>query len=99
MSLFGPENLPPLEAMALGCPVVAADVPGAREQLGDAAIRVPPLDPERIAAAVKRLEDSAERDRLVAAGRERASRYSAAGYVEGVLEFLDGFERVRRCWA
>ena len=35
---FGPENLPPLEAYALGCPVVASDVPGAREQLGEAAL-------------------------------------------------------------
>jgi glycosyltransferase involved in cell wall biosynthesis len=39
-SFFGAENLPPLEAFALGCPVIAADMPGAREQLGDAAILV-----------------------------------------------------------
>ena len=44
LSFFGPENLPPLEAFALGCPVVQADVPGAREQLGDAALLVPPTD-------------------------------------------------------
>jgi glycosyltransferase involved in cell wall biosynthesis len=98
VSLFGPENLPPLEAMALGCPVVAADVPGAREQLGDAALRVPALDPEAIAAAVRRLDQPAERDRLVAAGRERARAFTAAGYVGGVLEFLDEFERIRRGW-
>jgi glycosyltransferase involved in cell wall biosynthesis len=98
VSLFGPENLPPLEAMALGCPVVAADVPGAREQLGDAALRVQPLDARVIADAVTRLEDEALRARLVEAGRERAGRYSAAGYVGGVLDFLDYFERIRRGW-
>ena len=98
-SLFGPENLPPLEAMALGCPVVAADVPGAREQLGDAALRVPALDAAALANAVRTLDDPSERDRLVAAGRERAARFTAEGYVGGVLAFLDDFERVRRTWA
>ena len=44
VSFFGPENMPPLEAFGLGCPVIAADVPGASEQLGDAAIRVNPSD-------------------------------------------------------
>jgi glycosyltransferase involved in cell wall biosynthesis len=99
VSLFGPENLPPLEAMALGCPVVAADVPGAKEQLGDAALRVPPLDPAAIADAVRRLDEPAERDRLVAAGRERAASSSAEDYVGGVLRFINDFERVRRTWA
>lgn len=99
MSLFGPENLPPLEAMALGCPVVAADVPGAREQLGDAALLVPPLDPEAIAEAVRKVGDPSERERLVAAGRERAPRFTAKAYVDGVLGFIDEFQRVRRTWA
>jgi glycosyltransferase involved in cell wall biosynthesis len=98
LSLFGPENLPPLEAMALGCPVVAADVPGAREQLGDAALRVPPLDPRAVAAAVRRVADPAERERLVDAGRRRAAGVTADAYVGGVLAFLDEFERIRRGW-
>jgi len=82
--------------MALGCPVVAADVPGAREQMGDAALLVSPLDPQTVADAVRRVDD--ERERLVVAGRERAARFTAAGYVGGVLEFLDQFERIRRGW-
>ena len=83
----------------LAVPVVAADVPGAREQLGDAALRVPALDPAALAHAVRTLDDPSERDRLVAAGRERAARFTAEGYVGGVLDFLDDFERVRRTWA
>ncbi len=38
VTFFGPENLPPLEAFALGCPVIASNVEGAQEQLGDAAV-------------------------------------------------------------
>ena len=33
-SYFGPDNLPPLEGIANGCPVATANVPGAHEQLG-----------------------------------------------------------------
>jgi glycosyltransferase involved in cell wall biosynthesis len=98
VSVFGPENLPPLEAMALGCPVVAADVPGAREQLGDAALLVPPLDAQAIVEAVHRAGEPTERERLVAAGRERAPRFTAEAYVGGVLDFIDEFEQIRRGW-
>lgn len=97
LSVFGPENLPPLEAMALGCPVVAADVPGAREQMGDAALFVPPLDARAVAEAVRRVDG--ERERLVAAGRERAPQFTAERYVGGVLAFIDEFEQIRRGWA
>jgi len=97
-SFFGPENLPPLEAFALGCPVVAADVAGAREQLGDAALLAPPTRPDLIAAAIARLDDPELRERLVRAGTERAGTATGGRYVAGVLAFLDEFEPVRRCW-
>ena len=99
VSLFGPENLPPLEAMAIGCPVVAADVPGAREQLGDAALLVPPLDPAAVAEAVRRLADERLRGELVATGRRVAAERTAAGYVGGVMAFLDEFAGIRKGWS
>lgn len=98
LSYFGPENLPPLEAFTLGCPVVQADVPGARDQLGDAALFVSPTDATAAAEAVRRVEDPALRARLIDAGRARADAYSPDAYVHGVLDFLDEFEPVRSCW-
>lgn len=98
LSFFGPENLPPLEAFALGCPVVAADVPGAREQLGDAAILVPPTEPMSIAEAVRKLENTGLREQQAALGRRRAETLTPNEYVRRVVEFLDEFERTRRCW-
>lgn len=97
-SRFGPENLPPLEAMALGCPVIIGDVAGAREQVGDAALRVSLDDPAELVAAVRRLDDPALRERLVASGRQRAATWTARDYVDGVLSFLDDFERLKRAW-
>jgi glycosyltransferase involved in cell wall biosynthesis len=51
-SFFGPENIPPLEAFALGCPVIASRIPGSEDQMGDAALLVDPTDPEAWADAV-----------------------------------------------
>ena len=47
-SFFGPDNLPPLEAFALSCPVIASRVAGTQEQLGDAALFFNPADPEEL---------------------------------------------------
>ena len=99
VTFFGPENLPTLEAFALSCPVVASEVDGAREQLGDAALFVNPRDPREIAAAIKSLRDNDSlRKTLISQGRARAERWTAKDFVRGVFRALDEFEPVRRCW-
>lgn len=98
-TFFGPDNLPPLEAFALGCPVVASDVPGAREQLENAAIFVSPVDEGSFADAILSLRDSDTRKRLVSAGKIRASKHTWDQYAKGVLASLDEFSPVRRAWA
>jgi glycosyltransferase involved in cell wall biosynthesis len=100
VSYFGPDNIPPLEAFALGCPVIASKVPGAEEQLGDAALLVDPKDPQQIAATIRLLHDSpALRADLVQRGRKRALRFTGRDYVEGIFAILDEFEPIRRCWS
>lgn len=100
VTFFGPDNLPPLEAFALGCPVIASDVAGAREQLGDAVLYVDPALPEQMAEAVLRLaSEEGLRERLVDAGRKIAQARTPEGFVGEALAFLDRFEAVRRCWA
>lgn len=100
LSWGGPENLPPLEAFALGCPVIAARVPGADEQLGDAALLVDPAAPSQIAEAIAQLHDSTDlRAELAKRGQLRAERWSGDDYVHGVFAFLNRFEAIARCWA
>ena len=61
-----------IEAMACGKPVVATDVGGVKEALGDAGIVVPPRSPKELADAILRiLEDGELRRRLGERGRER----------------------------
>jgi glycosyltransferase involved in cell wall biosynthesis len=76
-SLYEGFGLPCLEAMASGTPVVAADRGALPETCGGGALLADAADPEAFAEAlVSAATDSPERDRLVAAGRERAHRFT-----------------------
>ncbi len=100
LSFFGPDNLPPLEAFALSCPVVSSNVSGADEQLGDAALLVDPRDPEQIAKAIKSLHDDQDLYyTLIQRGLERASRWTGQDYFKGFLSIVNEFELIRRCWS
>lgn len=70
-------GLPPVEAMLLGCPVVASNVSAMPEVLGDAAVLCDPADDSEWMNAVERIcGDNAFRSSLIARGRERASLYT-----------------------
>ena len=98
-STFGPENLPPLEAMALGCPVIAGAVDGAQEQFGDAALLVDPYQPSDLADAIAKLMDDEKlKNTLIERGRQRAAKWTSQDFVRGVFEFLDQFESIRDLW-
>ncbi len=65
-------GLPAVEAMACGCPVVAADIPALRETCGTAAQYADPTRPEAIAArTLECLDDPALNARLRQAGLAR----------------------------
>ena len=74
-------------------------IPGAEEQLGNAAMLCAPGDPDEIALAVKAVKDDVGlRARLVTTGRDRARNWTAREYVRGAFSFLDEFEPFVRCW-
>ena len=100
VSTCGPENLPPLEAFALGCPVVAGIIPGSEEQLGDAALLVDPTDPRAVADAILTVwRDTGTRRSLVERGRARAAQFTNAGFARGVFAAVSAFEARRKCWS
>jgi glycosyltransferase involved in cell wall biosynthesis len=75
-SYFEGFGLPPLEAMACGAPVVAADRTSLPEVVGDAGLLVNPFDAGEIAGAVARLiDDAALRASLRDRGLARAARF------------------------
>lgn len=93
-SLYEGFGLPLVEAMSVGTPVVASDIPVFREVAGDAAVFLPVDD----AAAWKRTlveltADPAMRERLGTLGRKRAGAFdwsAAAGRTRAVLQRAAG---------
>jgi glycosyltransferase involved in cell wall biosynthesis len=86
-SIFEGFGLPPLEAMALGTPVLSSTRSALPEVLGDAALLVDPYDVEAMAAGMVALAtDGVLRDRLRAAGPRRAELYSPRVMGERAME-------------
>ncbi len=86
-SVYEGFGLVPLEAMAVGTPVVATAVGAIPEVVGEAAVLVPPGDPVALADALAAvLGDDDRRHRLVAAGAERAGRYRWDHTVDGLVD-------------
>lgn len=82
-------GLPAVEAMALGCPVIASSAPCLPEVCGDAAIYAAPDDPGAWVSAVERLRaDAALRSAMVAKGTVRAETYSWRSTAETYLELM-----------
>ncbi len=74
-SLYEGFGLPPLEAMSLGCPVIASDIPVMHEVCGDAAILLPPIEAGPWADAMLSLTPECRKQRSDL-GKDRSSRFS-----------------------
>ena len=76
-SIYEGFGVPPLEAMALGCPVVSSDSSAMPEVLGDAALFFKSGDARACAARIAEVLglDAAGRARIADAGRAQAGRY------------------------
>ncbi|MDH4169496.1 MAG: glycosyltransferase family 4 protein [Acidimicrobiia bacterium] len=78
-SRFEGFGIPVLEAMALGCPVIAADATAVPEVVGGAGILLPPGDVDAWASAlIDRLDGRPPREDAAAAGRNQAARFARA---------------------
>ncbi len=85
-------GLPPLEAMACGCPVVTSKVSSLPEVVGDAALCVDPYDVRAIAEAMAAILFHPERRMdLVHRGLERAKLFS---WERAAAETLDIYQQI-----
>ena len=74
---FGPTNIPPLEAMALGCPVAVSNNYAMPEQIGKAALYFHPDKPEEMADCIEILWTDAERrNKLIESGYKRVRKWT-----------------------
>ena len=88
-SLMEGFGLPPLEAMVLGCPVVASDRASIPEVCGDAALYAPALDPAAWRERFLALRDDPElRREMIRRGRLRARAFSWRASAETYLRAM-----------
>lgn len=91
-SYFGPTNLPPLEAWAVGTPVIYPEA--FKAQAGDAAILFDYDDPHSLADAIISLRADGTRERLGEAGHRRLAQF-AEETKAGHQQFARHLERLK----
>jgi len=99
-SYFGPSNMPPLEAFALEVPVVVSDLPGIRDQVGNAALLVSPDNFQDLGAIILRLlKEPVLRKGLSLNGKVRLKEFSNAKRISKLLKIINGYKIKRRTWS
>lgn len=78
---FGPTNIPPLEAMALGCPTIVSNKYAMGEQVGDAGLLFNPDSPEEIAQCIEMIYFDADlRNEMISKGYKQVSKWTAEDF-------------------
>lgn len=85
-SFYEASPMPPLEALTVGCPVIASDIPSLVERCGDAAVYCTADNDESIYEAVEKIHNSDElAKKLIAIGKEVSKKYSWEGQTRELL--------------
>lgn len=79
-------GIPPLEAMASGCPVLCSDRSSLPEVVGDAALSFDPMNLDAAEEALRKVSEDQTRNRLIQAGLARAAQFSSKTMVKNTIE-------------
>lgn len=96
---FGPTNLPPMEAWAVGKPVIYSDA--CKQQVGDAALCVNPDSAADLADAIRRIySDDALVRELISMGRKRLDEIEVMRFAaeDSFVHELNVFKQRMLCW-
>jgi glycosyltransferase involved in cell wall biosynthesis len=99
-SYFGPTNMPPFEAFALDTPVIVSDLPGIRDQVGDAGLLVPPDNAEALRDAMLRLlKEPQLRSTLTEKGKSRLQEFSDEDRLSTLRKIFNSYDQKRLTWS
>jgi glycosyltransferase involved in cell wall biosynthesis len=88
-SLYEGFGIPPLEAMACGCPTIVSNASSLPEVCGDAVIYFNPEDTNSISKSIANLiDDEALLQKLSFKGRERAKNFRYSNAADKILETI-----------
>jgi glycosyltransferase involved in cell wall biosynthesis len=87
---FGPTNIPPLEAMTVGCPVAVSDIYGMPEQIGDGGILFDHQSVSALAEVLHELWTNDERcHELSEKGKQRAQQLGRDSFDQKLMEIIE----------
>ena len=87
VSIYEGFGLPPLEAMACGCPVLVSNAASLPEVVGDAAVKTDPYNIEEIALNMMKISgDITLRKKLIERGYKRCKLFSWRKTAEKTIE-------------
>lgn len=97
-SYFGPTNMPPIEAMQLGCPVICSDISGHHEILEDAALYFDPANTQSIVDAMEQV--SQKRVQYVKSIKEQniKSKFTVVSALQSINNALLQLVLIRSTW-
>ena len=96
---FGSTNMPPLEAFRLGTPVIYSDLPGLRDQVGDAALLMDLANPDSLADHLYALMNKPGlKERLIRRGKQRYNELSDFNHSTTLTSILLAFQARRAAW-
>ena len=75
-SLYEGFGIPPLEAMSMGCPVIASNASSIPEVVDDAAIQFAPHSKDKLIDAIESLYDESKRNDLIKRGFEQEKKFN-----------------------
>ena len=97
-SYSGPTNMPPIEAMELGCPVICSDLKGHYEILGDSAIYFNPADHDELCNAMIKMVQRRSFYSEEIENRNKQSVFKIECAIERINEYFKEIATIRNCW-
>ena len=97
-TLIGPTNMPLLEAMECGCPVICSDFPGHREELADSAIYVNPIDYHSIYTAMESMILEQDKYQNLILEQNKKCKFNINNALNDLKDGLSEAITIRKCW-
>lgn len=98
-SYFGPTNIPPLEAFAIGTPVIYSDVDGLREQVANAALLCDLKNSDHLVEHLQLLlKNPTKSIELIEFGSKRLDELQKISIDQILMTVFDDYSVKLKCW-
>ena len=98
---FGPTNLPPMEAIQLGTPVLCGEIPGAKDQLGEGVVYLDLSDVNTFLESVLQLYDASFNKNIIEKGYSQLKKINQHRNISenNFIQELQKYQKISRCWS